>query len=105
MPRWHGWQPPRGHAFAAAHASELAVTDRRLVNALAVPASLAAGAVSGALLATLLERWRPPWSALPDGWRVEEDASGSPPAAGGAAGGAAGRAGRAGPPGLGLGCR
>ena len=31
-----------------------------------------------ALLATLLERWRPPWSALPDGWRVEEDASGSP---------------------------
>ena len=31
-----------------------------------------------ALLATLLERWRPPWSALPDGWYVEEDASGSP---------------------------
>ena len=31
-----------------------------------------------ALFATLLERWRPPWSALPDGWRVEEDASGSP---------------------------
>jgi len=26
----------------------------------------------------LLERWRPPWSALPDGWYVEEDASGSP---------------------------
>ena len=39
------------------------------------------GAELRALLATLLERWRPPWSALPDGWRVEEDASGSDSAA------------------------
>ena len=43
--------------------------------------SLLAGGDDAALrelFVTLLERWRPPWSALPDGWYVEEDASGSP---------------------------
>ena len=30
------------------------------------------------LCATLFERWRPAWSALPDGWSVEEDEAGTP---------------------------